>query len=201
MSNPEDDPVAVAKKALDIQMNAPPYNISSPMYIGREWQSCEEVNGLAFGKDQKYSGLAYDGVPKGWGVLEHHIGLLHACSNWNQGVADGPGMITQGDSIYYGNWVMGVRKGFFALVKEGGIYLEEYADNGELLRRIKWKRDKTHKACSRCSRKFNPPTNTESAPLCRYHPDESDPATGTYRCCGAMSVYNPLGCSLTLHKN
>eukprot|EP01059_Diplonema_ambulator_P023956 TRINITY_DN39646_c0_g1_i1.p1 TRINITY_DN39646_c0_g1~~TRINITY_DN39646_c0_g1_i1.p1 ORF type:complete len:213 (+),score=28.81 TRINITY_DN39646_c0_g1_i1:38-640(+) len=194
-----EDPLAEVKKTLDLQMQAPVYNINSPLYIGRDWQSCEVVSGLAYGKDQKYSGLAYDGVPKGWGMLEHHIGLMQACSNWNQGVADGPGMIVQDRTAYYGNFSMGVRQGYFALVKDGGIYIEEYAANGELLRRIKWKRDKMHKVCTRCNRLFSPPANTEQAPMCRYHPEEADPIKGTYPCCGAMSVYNPLGCSLTVH--
>ena len=31
----------------------------------------------------------------------------------------------------------------------GGVYLEDY-DNGELKKRIKWRRDKLHVTCARC---------------------------------------------------
>lgn len=31
----------------------------------------------------------------------------------------------------------------------GGVYLEDY-DQGELRKRIKWRRDKLHVACARC---------------------------------------------------
>eukprot|EP01063_Lacrimia_lanifica_P020512 TRINITY_DN2780_c0_g1_i1.p1 TRINITY_DN2780_c0_g1~~TRINITY_DN2780_c0_g1_i1.p1 ORF type:complete len:207 (+),score=52.36 TRINITY_DN2780_c0_g1_i1:48-668(+) len=197
-AKPVDEELAAAKKALDLQMNAPVYNTCSPVYIGREWQGCEVVHSIAFGKDQKFSGLARHGVPHGWGILEHHLGLTQTCSHWCEGVANGPGTLQTDETLHYGTWALGVRIGYFALVKEGAMYIEQYGEDGKLLRRIKWRRDKIHTPCTRCGKMFVPAANSEHAPLCRYHPDPAD-FKGTYPCCGAMQVYTPLGCSLTVH--
>ena len=175
------DAITAAKQALDMQMSAPPYNVVSPQYIGRDWQGCCVVSSVAFGKDQKYTGLAKDGVPKGWGILEHHLGLVQICSDWEDGKANGTGTLITEGTTHYGSWEMGVRVGWFSLVKDGGIYLEEYAPDGELKRRIKWKKDRSHKRCTRCERLYVPSANTEDAPSCRYHPDDMD-HNGTYGC-------------------
>ncbi|KAJ9463118.1 hypothetical protein DIPPA_16047 [Diplonema papillatum] len=194
----EEDPLAGVKRDLDARMNSAPYSTNSCDYIGREWQACEIVSGMAFGKDQKYSGLSRSGAPHGWGVLEHHMGLIHSCAMWKDGVADGRGVLTTPETVHYGSWHDGNRVGFFAFVKQGGIFVEEYSAAGELMRRIKWKRDRLHKQCTRCQRLYTEGANTETAPMCRYHPDPPD-HNGTFTCCGAMSVYNPLGCALTVH--
>eukprot|EP01061_Rhynchopus_euleeides_P043932 TRINITY_DN76796_c0_g1_i1.p1 TRINITY_DN76796_c0_g1~~TRINITY_DN76796_c0_g1_i1.p1 ORF type:complete len:219 (+),score=71.56 TRINITY_DN76796_c0_g1_i1:53-658(+) len=198
MAAPADDEIARVKKALELQMSAPPFCRLDPKYIGRNWQSCEVVGSMAYGKDQKYSGLAKDGLPTGWGILEHHLGIVQVCSDWTEGVANGPGLLLTPETLHYGTWAAGVRVGWFALVKGGGIYLEEYDSEGNVLRRIKWKRDKQHVRCSRCEQPFIPSGNTEDSPMCRHHPDDQD-AKGTYQCCGAMAVYNPRGCTLTVH--
>merc|ERR1711957_70713 len=105
---------------------------------------------VAWGVDQTFSGLTHktskgDQTPHGWGVLEHHQGFIQACAMWTNGVADGPGMwasCAEGkEQCGYGTWVDGKRDGYFALVKEGGVFIEEYLV-GELARRIKWRKDK-----------------------------------------------------------
>ena len=202
MSDSVDDPVAQAKKDLDLLMRAPPFSSISPKYIGIEWQCCVVVSNVAYGKDQKYSGFSLDSEPHGWGVLEHHVGLTHSCGSWKHGIADGSGMLTTTTppTALYGTWANGVRVGFFVLCKEGAMFIEEYSASGELLRRIKWRRDKLHKKCDRCLTLFIPSANTPDCSLCRFHPEHPD-HNGTYACCGAMKVYNPRGCALTTHTS
>merc|ERR1712023_494924 len=81
--------------------------------------------------------------------------------------------------------------------KEGGTYLEEY-DAGELKRRIKWRRDKLHKTCTRCNALFVPSANSAAEKFCRFHWDPVD-ADGRFPCCGALQRVNPRGCALSMH--
>merc|ERR1719265_1136927 len=100
------------------------------------------------------------------------------------------------DQCGYGTWVDGKRDGYFALIKEGGTYVEEYA-GGELKRRIKWRKDRLHTKCKRCSTLFVPSAN-EREKLCRFHWNKPD-VEGRYACCGALHSYNPQGCCMATH--
>merc|ERR1712023_290173 len=81
--------------------------------------------------------------------------------------------------------------------KEGGTYLEEY-DAGELKRRIKWRKDKLHKKCTRCTALFVPSANTSAEKFCRFHWDPVD-GDGRFPCCGALQSVNPRGCTVSMH--
>ncbi|CAK9078000.1 unnamed protein product [Durusdinium trenchii] len=91
----------------------------------------------------------------------------------------------------------GKRHGYFALVKEGGVYLEDY-DHGELKKRIKWRRDKLHVTCARCGLLFVPSANTSEEKFCRFHLSKPD-YDGRYSCCGALHAVNPRGCATSTH--
>ncbi|CAJ1366640.1 unnamed protein product [Effrenium voratum] len=142
-------------------------------------------------------------TPHGWGsVLEHHEGFMQACAVWrDDGVADGLGMwssIVEGkEQCGYGAWVQGKRHGYFALVKEGGVYVEDY-DMGELKRRIKWRKDKLHLQCARCRMLFVPCANSPEEKLCRFHLSKPD-YDSRYPCCGALHAVNPRGCATSTH--
>ncbi|CAE7359189.1 unnamed protein product [Symbiodinium pilosum] len=177
-----------------------------PTFEGEEFADALFSELAPWGKDQTFTGLTH-GTPKGahtphgWGVLEHHEGFLQACAVWRDGLADGPGMwsSTMGgkEQCGYGTWVEGKRHGFFALIKEGGTYVEEY-DAGELKRRIKWRKDKLHVTCARCGMLFIPSANTADEKFCRFHLSKPD-YDGRYPCCGALHSVNPRGCATSMH--
>eukprot|EP00928_Gymnodinium_smaydae_P065337 TRINITY_DN484_c0_g1_i1.p1 TRINITY_DN484_c0_g1~~TRINITY_DN484_c0_g1_i1.p1 ORF type:complete len:290 (-),score=49.56 TRINITY_DN484_c0_g1_i1:27-842(-) len=201
------DPLAATKAALDAQMRRPPFERFAPTYDGEEFQACRFNALVPWGRDQTFTGLTrgtHRGAhtPHGWGVLEHHEGFSQACSMWKDGTPAGPGTWTLAspeagkEQCGYGTWVDGKRDGFFALVKEGGTYVEEYAA-GELKRRIKWRKDKLHVKCTRCHSLFVPSANSAEK-LCRFHWNAVD-VDGRYPCCGALQAVNPRGCATALH--
>lgn len=203
----KEDPLAAVKAALDAQMRRPPYKRFSELYSGEEFSDSKFVALAPWGKDQSFSGLArgtHKGAqtPHGWGVLEHHDGFMHACAVWRDGLPDGPGMWASSaagkEQCGYGTWVDGKRDGYFALVKEGGVFIEEY-DKGILQpKRIKWRRDKLHVLCSRCDFLFVPSANTSDEKFCRFHPQRPD-KDGRLQCCGALESFHPLGCLTSMH--
>lgn len=202
----KDDPLAGVKAALDAQMRRPPYSRFSGDYDGEEFAHAKFAALVPWGTDQTFSGLTRPSqlgsqTPHGWGVLEHHEGFIQACSMWRDGVADGPGMwamsATGQEQCGYGTWVQGVRDGYFALVKEGGVYIDEYVQ-GDLKRRIKWRRDKLHILCSRCNTLFVPSANGAAEKFCRFHLKRVE-ADGRYPCCGALETLNPRGCTTSMH--
>jgi hypothetical protein len=201
----KEDPLAGVKAALDVQMRHPPYERFAAVYEQDEAFSDTRFTELvAWGRDQTFTGLTH-GTPKGahtphgWGVLEHHEGFVQACSMWIDGVPNGPGMwlSLSNQQCGYGTWVDGKRDGYFALVKEGGVFVEEYAF-GELKRRIKWRKDRLHKTCTRCKALFVPSANTSAEKFCRFHWEAVD-ADGRFPCCGALQSVNPRGCALSMH--
>lgn len=202
----KEDPYSEIKAVLDQQMRHQPYERFDSFYEGEEFADAKFAELVPWGKDQTFSGLTH-GTPKGahtphgWGVLEHHEGFLQACAVWRDGLADGPGMwasIVDGkEQCGYGTWMQGKRHGFFALVKEGGVYLEDY-DNGELKKRIKWRRDKLHVTCARCGLLFVPSANTSEEKFCRFHLSKPD-YDARYACCGALHAVNPRGCATSTH--
>mmetsp|Transcript_8940 Transcript_8940/g.23796 ORF Transcript_8940/g.23796 Transcript_8940/m.23796 type:complete len:263 (-) Transcript_8940:83-871(-) len=201
-----EDPLKDVKAQLDGQMRAPVFNRRSSLYDGEEFAKAVYAELVPWGKDQSFTGLVRATAkgaqtPHGWGVLEHHGGFIQSCQAWRDGVPDGPGAwasCTPGqEQCGYGAWSGGRRDGFFALVKEGGVYLEEYAD-GELKRRIKWRKDKLHVVCKRCNTLFVPSANTFEFKTCRYHPSQAD-YQDKFPCCGAKKAFNPRGCMRTVH--
>jgi len=202
----KEDPLAAVKAALDAQMRRPPYKRFAEVYDKEDFSKAKFASLVPWGKDQTFSGLVHrtsrsEHTPHGWGVLEHHEGFLQACSLWYNGYANGPGMWAQcvdgKEQCGYGTWVEGKRNGYFALVKEGGVFIEEYA-NGELKRRIKWRKDKLHLKCIRCNMLFVESANDASEKFCRFHPKKSD-KDGRFPCCGALQSLNPRGCCTSMH--
>jgi len=202
----KDDPLAKVKAQLDSQMRCQVFERTSPVYEEEEFARATYVSISPWGNSQVYSGLAHGThkgahTPHGWGILEHHEGFLQVCSMWRDGIADGPGLwvnVREGqEQCGYGTWIDGKRDGYFSLVKEGGVYVEEY-DMGELRRRIKWRKDKLHVKCTRCNALFVPSANTSETKLCRFHPERVN-YEGIYPCCGARAVVNPRGCSNSMH--
>lgn len=200
----KEDPLASVKAILDTQMRQPPYERFATLYEGDEFRATRYAELVPWGQDQTFTGLTH-GTPKGpqtphgWGVLEHHEGFVQACSMWTNGAPDGQGMwfSTGQEQCGYGTWVEGKRDGYFAFVKEGGVFIDEYA-MGELIRRIKWRKDKLHKKCIRCNALFVPAANTSAEKFCRSHWDAVD-ADGRFPCCGALQKVNPRGCTLSMH--
>eukprot|EP00929_Paragymnodinium_shiwhaense_P111493 TRINITY_DN7960_c0_g1_i1.p1 TRINITY_DN7960_c0_g1~~TRINITY_DN7960_c0_g1_i1.p1 ORF type:complete len:262 (+),score=52.38 TRINITY_DN7960_c0_g1_i1:91-876(+) len=203
----KEDPLATVKAALDAQMRRPPFERFAETYDGSEFRDCRFVDLSAWGKDQAFTGLAHgtekgSHTPNGWGILEHHQGFKQACAMWRDGTAEGSGFWALAspeegkEQCGYGTWVDGKRDGYFALVKEGGTYVEEYA-GGELKRRIKWRKDKLHVKCKRCHMLFVPSAN-EREKLCRFHWNKPD-VEGRYACCGALHTFNPQGCCTATH--
>mmetsp|Transcript_77027 Transcript_77027/g.121625 ORF Transcript_77027/g.121625 Transcript_77027/m.121625 type:complete len:242 (-) Transcript_77027:58-783(-) len=199
----KEDPLAGIKAELDAQMRRAPYERFADMYNSTEFMDTRFHELVPCGQDQTFSGLTHatakgSHIPHGWGVLEHHEGFIQACSLWTDGVPNGPGtwISCSQEQCGYGNWVNGKRDGFFSLVKEGGVYLEEYA-SGELKRRIKWRRDKLHKKCTRCNALFVASANCTEK-LCRFHWDAVD-GDGRFPCCGALQSVNPRGCATSYH--
>eukprot|EP00927_Polykrikos_kofoidii_P079501 TRINITY_DN76281_c0_g1_i1.p1 TRINITY_DN76281_c0_g1~~TRINITY_DN76281_c0_g1_i1.p1 ORF type:complete len:250 (+),score=33.06 TRINITY_DN76281_c0_g1_i1:138-887(+) len=202
----KEDPLAGVKAALDAQMRRPVYERFSSMYEGEEFDQTRFNALVPWGRDQTFSGLTrgtHKGphTPHGWGVLEHHEGFMQICSMWEDGVPGGSGMwlnVAHGaQQCGYGTWLAGKRDGYFALVKEGGVFLEEY-DMGQLKRRIKWRKDKLHKTCVRCGALFVPSANTSAEKFCRFHLKQVD-IEGRYPCCGALQSVNPRGCTTSMH--
>mmetsp|Transcript_38577 Transcript_38577/g.71752 ORF Transcript_38577/g.71752 Transcript_38577/m.71752 type:complete len:238 (-) Transcript_38577:34-747(-) len=202
----KEDPLAEVKAILDRQMRHQPYQRFDKFYEGDDFADALFTELSPWGKDQTFTGLAH-GTPKGahtphgWGVLEHHEGFIQACAIWRDGLADGPGMWASGavgkEQIGYGTWTEGKRHGFFALIKEGGTFIEEYFE-GELKRRIKWRKDKLHVLCARCNMLFVPSANTTDEKFCRFHLSKPD-YDGRYACCGALHSVNPRGCATSMH--
>ncbi|CAK9078960.1 unnamed protein product [Durusdinium trenchii] len=201
----KEDPYVEVKALLDRQMRHQPYERFDRIYEGDEFADSRFAELVAWGRDQTFTGLTR-GTPKGantphgWGVLEHHEGFLQACAIWRDGVADGPGMwasVVDGKEQCPGPVRGGKRHGYFALVKEGGVYLEDY-DHGELKKRIKWRRDKLHVTCARCGLLFVPSANTSEEKFCRFHLSKPD-YDGRYSCCGALHAVNPRGCATSTH--
>mmetsp|Transcript_82483 Transcript_82483/g.163769 ORF Transcript_82483/g.163769 Transcript_82483/m.163769 type:complete len:238 (+) Transcript_82483:87-800(+) len=202
----KEDPLAPVKAYLDGQMRLPPYNRYSKVYDEEEFGRATYVANEPWGKDQVFTGLAH-GTPKGahtphgWGILEHHECIVQACDFWRDGTADGSGMwinsVPGREQCGYGTWVDGRRDGYFALVKEGGTYIEEY-DHGDLKRRIKWRKDRLHNVCARCNCLFVESANLPEFKACRYHPDKPD-YDDVFACCGAKKSVNPRGCCVGLH--
>eukprot|EP00931_Biecheleriopsis_adriatica_P026116 TRINITY_DN1591_c0_g1_i1.p1 TRINITY_DN1591_c0_g1~~TRINITY_DN1591_c0_g1_i1.p1 ORF type:complete len:266 (+),score=55.16 TRINITY_DN1591_c0_g1_i1:36-800(+) len=202
----KEDPFAEVKAALDVQMRRQPYRRFDKIYEGGDFAESRFAELVPWGRDQTFTGLTR-GTPKGahtphgWGVLEHHEGFVQACAVWRDGVADGPGMWSMSaegqEQCGYGNWVEGKRDGYFALVKEGGVYIEEY-DRGDLKRRIKWRKDKLHVKCTRCNMLFVPSANTSEEKFCRFHLNKVE-HDGRFPCCGALQSVNPRGCSTSMH--
>mmetsp|Transcript_98966 Transcript_98966/g.171491 ORF Transcript_98966/g.171491 Transcript_98966/m.171491 type:complete len:263 (-) Transcript_98966:106-894(-) len=202
----KDDPLAPVKAALDSQMRRPPYERFSRDYDGEHFARATYNALVPWGRDQTFTGLTQGTpmgahTPHGWGILEHHEGITQACAMWLDGVASGPGMwlnVAAGrEQCGYGTWVDGKRDGYFALVKEGNTYIEEY-DFGELKRRIKWRRDKLHTKCVRCNSLFVPSANTPAEKFCRFHSQKPD-HEGRFQCCGALLEVNPRGCCTSMH--
>jgi len=203
----KEDPLAGVKAALDAQMRNPPFARFDTEYAADEFQDCRFTELSPWGRDQTFTGLTHGThkgaqTPHGWGSLEHHEGFSQACSMWRDGVPDGMGMWTLAsqtpgeEQCGYGTWIDGKRDGYFALVKEGGVYVEDYQD-GELKRRIKWRKDKLHVKCTRCNTLFVRSANIGEK-FCRFHWNQPD-INGRYPCCGALQSANPRGCATNWH--
>eukprot|EP00930_Biecheleria_cincta_P058513 TRINITY_DN44331_c0_g1_i1.p1 TRINITY_DN44331_c0_g1~~TRINITY_DN44331_c0_g1_i1.p1 ORF type:complete len:225 (+),score=28.20 TRINITY_DN44331_c0_g1_i1:156-830(+) len=200
----KEDPLSAVKSALDAQMRQQPYRRFGQEYEAGEFADCRFAELVTWGRDQTFTGLTHQTpkgqhTPHGWGILEHHEGFVQANAMWRDGVPDGLGMWAMAGQgqCGYGTWVDGKRDGYFALVKEGGVYIEEYAQ-GELKRRIKWRKDKLHVTCTRCNMLFVPSANTSEEKFCRFHLSKPD-YDGRYPCCGALREVNPRGCSTSMH--
>eukprot|EP00760_Papus_ankaliazontas_P011528 PhM_4_TR14830/c0_g1_i2/m.25115 len=139
---PAEDLTAVKKELSELMLRLP-YDPDSTMYISRDYIGAD-ITDIPFGKDQKYYGMVLHGKPHGWGIVEHHDGLVQTNERWLDGVPCGFGTLSVAGEYraWYGHWVQGKREGYFATVKDGIQLIEVYEKGtGNLLRRIKWRKD------------------------------------------------------------